>query len=135
MVWVQLAVVLGMIFVGARLGGVGLGMMGGVGVLVLAFVFGQKPSSPPIEVMLMIAAVCTAAATLQAARGMDYLVEVAEKALRKYPPAITFVAPIVAYLFTLFAGTSSGNRSPHCSTRTPLATRSSGLTTSASDAT
>jgi anaerobic C4-dicarboxylate transporter-like protein len=105
MVWVELAVVLGMIFVGARLGGVGLGMMGGVGVLVLAFVFGQKPSSPPIEVMLMIAAVCTAAATLQAARGMDYLVQVAEKALRRYPPAITFVAPIVAYLFTLFAGT------------------------------
>jgi anaerobic C4-dicarboxylate transporter DcuA len=105
MVWVELAVVLGMIFIGARLGGVGLGMMGGVGVAVLAFVFGQKPTSPPIEVMLMIAAVCTAAASLQAARGMDYLVQVAEKALRKYPPAITFVAPLVAYLFTLFAGT------------------------------
>ena len=105
MVWVQLAVVLGMIFVGARLGGVGLGMMGGVGVAVLAFVFGQRPSSPPIEVMLMIAAVCTAAATLQAARGMDYLVQVAEKALRKHPPAVTFVAPLVAYVFTLFAGT------------------------------
>jgi len=105
MLWLQLAVVLGMIFVGARLGGVGLGMMGGVGVAVLAFVFGQKPTAPPIEVMLMIAAVCTAAASLQAARGMDYLVQVAEKALRKHPPAVTFVAPLVAYVFTLFAGT------------------------------
>ena len=53
----------------------------------------------------MIAAVVTAAGTLQAAGGMDYLVDLAEKALRKHPPAITFVAPLVAYVFTLFAGT------------------------------
>jgi anaerobic C4-dicarboxylate transporter DcuA len=105
MVWAELAVVLAAIFVGARLGGVGLGMMGGLGVAVLAFGFGQRPTAPPIDVMLMIAAVCTAAASLQAARGMDYLVQVAEKALRKHPPAITFVAPLVAYAFTLFAGT------------------------------
>ena len=105
MVWVQLAVVLAMIFVGARLGGLGLGMMGGLGVAVLAFGFGQRPTEPPIEVMLMIAAVCTAAATLQAAGGMDYLVKLAEKALRKRPSAVTFVAPLVAYVFTLFAGT------------------------------
>jgi anaerobic C4-dicarboxylate transporter DcuA len=94
-----------MIFVGARLGGAGLGMMGGLGVAVLAFGFGQRPTEPPIEVMLMIAAVCTAAATLQAAGGMDYLVKLAEKALRKRPSAVTFVAPLVAYVFTLFAGT------------------------------
>ncbi len=105
MVWAELAVVLAMIFVGARLGGVGLGMMGGLGVAVLSFGFGQRPTAPPIDVMLMIAAVCTAAASLQAARGMDYLVQVAEKALRKHPPAVTFVAPLVAYVFTLFAGT------------------------------
>jgi anaerobic C4-dicarboxylate transporter-like protein len=80
-------------------------MMGGLGVAVLAFVFGERPTEPPIDVMLMIAAVCTAAACLQASGGMDYLVKLAEKALRKYPPAITFVAPLVAYLFTLFAGT------------------------------
>jgi anaerobic C4-dicarboxylate transporter DcuA len=79
--------------------------MGGLGVAVLAFGFGLRPTDPPIDVMLMIAAVCTAAATLQAARGMDYLVQLAEKALRKYPPAVTFVAPLVAYVFTLFAGT------------------------------
>jgi anaerobic C4-dicarboxylate transporter DcuA len=105
MLWVELAVVLGMIFVGARLGGAGLGMMGGLGVALLAFLFGERPTEPPIDVMLMIAAVCTAAACLQASGGMDYLVKLAEKALRKYPPAVTFVAPLVAYVFTLFAGT------------------------------
>jgi anaerobic C4-dicarboxylate transporter DcuA len=105
MLWVELVVVLGMIFIGARLGGSGLGMMGGLGVALLAFVFGERPENPPIDVMLMIAAVCTAAACLQASGGMDYLVKLAEKALRAYPPAITFVAPVVAYVFTLFAGT------------------------------
>ena len=105
MLWVELAVVLGMIFIGARLGGAALGMMGGLGVGILAFVFHERPTEPPIDVMLMIAAVCTAAACLQASGGMDYLVRLAEKALRIYPPAITIVAPIVAYLFTLFAGT------------------------------
>src|SRR5512144_3430312 len=105
MLWLELVVVLAMIFIGARVGGAGLGMMGGLGVALLAFVFGERPTDPPIDVMLMIAAVCTAAACLQAARGMDYLVEIAEKALRKHPPAVTFVAPVVAYAFTLFAGT------------------------------
>jgi anaerobic C4-dicarboxylate transporter DcuA len=105
MVWIELVVVIGMIVVGARLGGLGLGMMGGLGVALLAFVFGDNPASPPIDVMLMIAAVITAAGALQAAGGMDYLVDLAEVALRRYPPAITFVAPYVAYFFTLFAGT------------------------------
>src|SRR5512144_2290735 len=105
MLWLELVVVLGMIFVGARVGGAGLGMMGGLGVALLAFVFGERPTEPPIDVMLMIAAVCTAAACLQASGGMDYLVRLAEKALRVYPPAITIVAPVVAYVFTLFAGT------------------------------
>jgi anaerobic C4-dicarboxylate transporter DcuA len=105
MLWIELAVVLGMIFIGARLGGAALGMMGGLGVALLAFVFGERPTDPPIDVMLMIAAVCTAAACLQASGGMDYLVKLAEKALRAYPPAVTFVAPLVAYVFTLFAGT------------------------------
>jgi anaerobic C4-dicarboxylate transporter DcuA len=105
MLWIELTVVLAMIFVGARVGGAGLGMMGGLGVAILAFVFGERPTEPPIDVMLMIAAVCTAAACLQASGGMDYLVKLAEKALRRYPPAVTFVAPLVAYVFTLFAGT------------------------------
>ncbi|MBS1110658.1 MAG: C4-dicarboxylate transporter, partial [Anaeromyxobacteraceae bacterium] len=105
MFWVELVVVLAMILIGARFGGLGLGMMGGLGVAILSFLLGDLPSDPPIEVMLMIAAVVTAAGTLQAAGGMDYLVDLAEKALRRHPPAITFVAPLVAYVFTLFAGT------------------------------
>jgi len=103
--WIQLVIVLGAIVIGARLGGLGLGIMGGLGTAVLVFVFGAPPAEPPIDVMLMIAAVVTAAAGLQAAGGMDYLVELATLALRKRPSAITFVAPLVAYLFTLFAGT------------------------------
>jgi len=105
MFWVELVVVLAMIVAGARFGGLGLGMMGGLGVAILSFLMGDLPSNPPIEVMLMIAAVVTAAGTLQAAGGMDYLVDLAERALRSYPPAITFAAPLVAYVFTLFAGT------------------------------
>jgi anaerobic C4-dicarboxylate transporter DcuA len=103
--WIQLVVVLGAIVVGARLGGLGLGIMGGLGTALLVFVFGAPPADPPIDVMLMIAAVVTAAAGLQAAGGMDFLVHLATKALRTRPSAITFVAPMVAYVFTLFAGT------------------------------
>src|SRR5512139_3962496 len=105
MFWVELVVVLAMIVIGARYGGLRLGMMGGLGVAILSFLMDDLPSDPPIEVMLMIAAVVTAAGSLQAAGGMDYLVDLAEKALRRYPPAVTFVAPVVSYVFTLFAGT------------------------------
>lgn len=105
MFWLEFLVVLLSIFVGARLGGVGLGVMGGVGLTVLTFVFHLQPTSPPIDVMLMIVAVITAAGALQAAGGMDYLVQVAERMLRKNPSRITFMGPIVTYLFTLCAGT------------------------------
>lgn len=105
MFWLQLLVVLGAIFIGARLGGVGLGVMGGVGLAILSFGFNLKPTSPPIDVMLMIVAVVTAAAALQAAGGLDYLVRVAERILRARPNLITFMGPVVTYMFTLFAGT------------------------------
>lgn len=105
MFWIQFLIVLACIFIGARLGGVGLGVMGGVGLAILVFVFGLQPTTAPIDVMLMILAVVTAAGALQAAGGMDYLVFIAEKALRKNPKRITFIAPIVTYLFTLCAGT------------------------------
>lgn len=101
----QLLVVLTCILVGARIGGVGLGLMGGVGLAILSFVFGLQPTSPPIDVMLMIVAVVSAAACMQAAGGLDYLVQVAEKILRKNPKRITFMAPAVTYVFTMFAGT------------------------------
>ncbi len=105
MLWIQLVILLTCIFIGARLGGLGLGVMGGVGLAIFVFIFGLQPTSAPIDVMLMILAVITAAGTLQAAGGMEYLVYLAEKALRKNPKYITYVAPMVTYLFTFCAGT------------------------------
>lgn len=105
MFWVEFIILLACIFLGARIGGVGLGVMGGVGMAVLVFVFQLQPTDPPIDVMLMIVAVVTAASSLQASGGMDYLVHLAEKVLRKNPKRITFIAPMVTYIFTLFAGT------------------------------
>ena len=101
----QLLFVLAAIIVGARLGGIGLGVMGGAGMAVLVFFFGLEPTSPPIDVMLMIAAVISAAAAMQAAGGLDYLVSLAEKLLRKQPSQETVVSPLVTYLFTFVAGT------------------------------
>ncbi|MCM0754043.1 anaerobic C4-dicarboxylate transporter [Desulfovibrio aminophilus] len=105
MFWIQLVIVLLAIFVGARLGGVGLGVMGGLGLAVLSFFFGVQPTAPPINVILMIAAVVTAAGALQAAGGLDYLVDIAAGILRRNPSRITFLGPIVTYVFTFFAGT------------------------------
>ncbi len=102
---IQLLFVLAAIIVGARLGGIGLGVMGGVGIAILVFVFGLEPTTPPIDVMLMIAAVISAAAAMQAAGGLDYLVKLAEKMLRKNPSQITIVSPLVTYIFTFIAGT------------------------------
>ncbi|MCJ2163425.1 MULTISPECIES: anaerobic C4-dicarboxylate transporter [unclassified Pseudodesulfovibrio] len=105
MFWIELLVVLAAIFIGARLGGVGLGVMGGVGLAILTFVFGVHPTAPPIDVMLMITAVVTAAGTLQAAGGLDFLVEIAAHILKRNPSHITYLGPIVTYVFTFFAGT------------------------------
>lgn len=101
----QLFFVLVAIVVGARLGGIGLGVMGGVGLAVLVFVFGLQPTSPPVDVMLMIAAVISAAACMQAAGGLDYMVKLAERLLRRRPSYVTLVAPLVTYFFTFIAGT------------------------------
>ena len=101
----QLLFVLTAIIIGARLGGIGLGMMGGVGLGILTFVFGLQPTAPPIDVMLMIAAVISAASCMQAAGGLDYMVKLAEKLLRKNPSHVTILSPIVTYLFTFVAGT------------------------------
>lgn len=105
MIWLQLAIVLFFLYLGARIGGAGLGLMGGMGLTVLVFIFGLKPTSAPMDVMLMILAVVCAAACLQAAGGLDYLVQLAERALRKNPKYITFVGPIVTWFFTFCAGT------------------------------
>ena len=101
----QLAFVLTAIIVGARLGGIGLGVMGGIGLGILTFVFGLQPTAPPIDVMLMIVAVITAAACMQAAGGLDLMVRAAEHLLRKRPAQITFLSPLVTYFFSFVAGT------------------------------
>ena len=105
MLILQLVFVLAAIIVGARLGGIGLGVMGGVGMSILVFGFGLEPTSPPIDVMFMIAAVVSAAAAMQASGGLDYLVRLAEKLLRKNPSQVTMLSPLVAYVFTFIAGT------------------------------
>ncbi|MEG1748652.1 MAG: anaerobic C4-dicarboxylate transporter [Tannerellaceae bacterium] len=101
----QLAFVLLAIIIGARLGGIGLGVLGGLGLAILTFGFGLEPTSPPIDVMLMIVAVIAAASCMQAAGGLDLMVKWAEKLLRKNPQHITILSPLVTYLFTFIAGT------------------------------
>ena len=101
----QLLFVLAAIIVGARLGGIGLGVMGGVGLAILTFVFGLQPTAPPIDVMLMIVAVISAASCMQAAGGLDYMVKLAERLLRRNPSQVTILSPLVTYLFTFVAGT------------------------------
>lgn len=105
MIWLELGVVLGAILLGARVGGVGLGAMAALGLLVLVFGFGLAPSSPPGAVLAIVVAVVTAAATLEAAGGMDLLVLIADRVLRAHPRSITLVAPLVAYVFTFCTGT------------------------------
>ena len=101
----EFVVVLGAIFLGSRSGGVGLGLWGGAGVLVLSYGFGLPPTTPPIDVMLIILAVIMAAAVMEAAGGIDYLVGLAERIIRRNPRQITIVAPLVCYLFPFGAGT------------------------------
>ncbi|MCP4338649.1 MAG: anaerobic C4-dicarboxylate transporter [Desulfobulbaceae bacterium] len=102
---VELLVVLFFIWLGARLGSIGIGFAGGFGVLVLAFFFGLKPGAIPTDVILIIMGVIAAIAAMQEAGGLDYLVHLAEKVLKSNPKYITFLAPIVTYVMTMFAGT------------------------------
>lgn len=104
MIWLHLAVVLLFIFLGTRLGGIGIGFMGGMGVVALALL-GLTPGAIPFDVISIIMAVIMAIATMQVAGGMDYLVKVAERILRKHPKHVTYLAPAVTYVMTLLAGT------------------------------
>ncbi|MBE3669847.1 C4-dicarboxylate ABC transporter [Vibrio navarrensis] len=102
---IEFLIVLGCILIGARIGGIGLGVMGGIGLAILSFGFSMQPTSPPIDVMLMIMAVVAAAASMQAAGGLDYLIKIATHILHRNPRHITFIAPLVTYFFTMMAGT------------------------------
>lgn len=104
MIWLELAVVLFCIFLGTRIGGIAIGFAGGLGVIVLALL-GVQPGNIPWDVILIIMSVISAIAAMQIAGGMDYLVSLAEKILRKHPDKITLLAPLITYFMTLLAGT------------------------------
>jgi len=105
MIWLELILFLSCIVIGSRIGGVGMGTMGGLGLLVFVFIFRLPPGGPPVVVLGMILAVITALAAMEAAGGINYLVGVAERIMRKRPQSITFVAPFVTYALIFLAGT------------------------------
>ena len=105
-IWIlQLAVVLGAIYFGARLGSIGVGYAGGAGGVVFCFLLGMNPGKIPVDVILIIMSVIAAIAAMQVSGGLDYLVSIAEKILRKHPKHITYLAPAVTYFLTILAGT------------------------------
>jgi len=106
MIWIELAILLACILVGARLGGIALGTVAGLGLVVFVFFFGLHPGGPPGVVIGMIIAVITALATMQAAGGLDYLVTLAERIMRSHPQYITFIAPVVTYVLIFASGTT-----------------------------
>jgi anaerobic C4-dicarboxylate transporter DcuA len=102
---VQFVVVLAAIWLGSRYSGVGLGLWGAVGLLILVVAFGVTPTSPPVDVMLIILAVIMAASVMDAAGGIDFLVRIAERVIRANPKYVTIVAPLTTWAFTFVAGT------------------------------
>ena len=107
MFWAELLVVLAMLIVGARYGGIFLGMSSGVAIAILVFGFGLAPGNPAIDVIMIIMTVVVIAATLQASGGMDYLIQIAVKLLRKNPNRISYYAPIISWVFTFMCGTGN----------------------------
>ena len=103
--WLQLIIVLACLFYGARKGGMALGLLGGVGLIILVFGFGLKPGKPPVDVILTILAVVCGSTTLQAAGGLDCLLQIAEKILRKNPRYVCFLAPYICWFLTILCGT------------------------------
>jgi anaerobic C4-dicarboxylate transporter DcuB len=101
----QLAIVLVCLFYGARKGGVALGLLGGIGLVAMVYLFGLKPGKPPVDVMLTIVAVVAASATLQASGGLDVLLQLAERVLRRNPKFISILAPFTTCALTMLCGT------------------------------
>ncbi len=102
---IQLLIVLAALYVGSRYGSLALGAISGIGLAILVFGFGMKPGTPPTDVIYIIIAAVTCASVLQAAGGMDWLIQIAERALRKHPDHITFYAPVCTFLLTVLVGT------------------------------
>lgn len=105
MFWFELLIIFLLIFFGARVGDVFMGLLGGVGVAIFVFLFKVQPASPPVDVMLIILAVVLAASALQSSGGLNFLVKVAEKMLHRSPKNVTVVAPVICWLFTFLSGT------------------------------
>jgi anaerobic C4-dicarboxylate transporter DcuB len=109
-VWIlvaELIVVIGAIYMGTRTSGIGLGVWGLVGVAVLVFAFGEAPGSAPVDAVFIVITVITAASTMQAAGGIDWMVSVAAKVIRRRPKSVVFLAPAMSFLFTVGAGTGN----------------------------
>jgi anaerobic C4-dicarboxylate transporter DcuB len=101
----QIALILACLFYGARKGGLALGLLGGIGIVVLAFVFKLPPGKPPVDVMLTIVAVVAASATLQASGGLNVMLQGAERVLRRNPRYVSILAPFTTCILTMLCGT------------------------------
>lgn len=106
MLWIELLILLACILIGVRLGGIALGAVAGIGLVIFVFLLKLPPGGPPGVVIGMIIAVITALAAMQAAGGLDYLVSIADKVMRRHPQYITFIAPVVTYLLVFASGTT-----------------------------
>ena len=102
---IQLLIVLGALWVGSRYGSLALGAISGIGLAILVFCFGLKPGTPPTDVIYIIIAAVTCAGVMQASGGMDWLIQIAERLLRKHPDRITFLAPLTTFFLTVLVGT------------------------------
>lgn len=101
----QLLIVLGALWIGSRYGSLALGAISGIGLALLVFGFGLKPGTPPTDVIYIIIAAVTCAGIMQASGGMDWLIQIAERLLRKHPDRITFLAPLCTFFLTVLVGT------------------------------
>lgn len=106
MIWVELLILLACILIGARLGGIALGTVAGIGLAIFVFLFALPPGGPPPGVLGMIIAVITALAAMQSAGGLDYLVSLAERIMHRHPQYVTFIAPVATYLLVFASGTT-----------------------------
>ena len=102
---IQLCIVLAALWLGSRYGSLALGAISGIGLAILVFGFGMKPGTPPTDVIYIIIAAVTCAGIMQASGGMDWLIQLAEKLLRKHPDRITFLAPLATFVLTVLVGT------------------------------
>ena len=101
----QLIIVLLALYVGSRYGSLALGAISGIGLAILVLGFGMAPGNPPTDVIYIIIAAVTCAGIMQAAGGMDWLIQLAEKLLRKNPSYVTFLAPLCTFFLTVLVGT------------------------------